>query len=351
MKIKAVSLVSGGLDSTLATKVVLEQGVDVIAANFVSPFCRCDRGHSSLAGPRDDKDMGHGKAGCRHEAKFVSEQLGIPLKIVNVTKDFLEVLKSPKHGYGSNINPCIDCRILMLKKARQLMDELGAKFLITGEVLGQRPMSQRRDAMHIIEREAGVKGLVLRPLSARLLEPTIAEIEGWVDRQKLLNISGRGRKPQMKLAEDYNIKDYPCPAGGCLLTDPAFSRRIRDLIDHDELTMEDIQLLNHGRYFRLTDRAKLVVGKNQHENEKLEALASPGDYLFYPAHDAAGASGLGRGDFSQGDTIRLAAGITARYFDAAKTSKNISVNVKHGDKIEIITVETFGDEETRKYLI
>jgi tRNA U34 2-thiouridine synthase MnmA/TrmU len=342
MKIKAIALVSGGLDSTLATKVVMDQGVDVVAANFVSPFCRCDKGRSH-ARPGD--------GGCRHEAKFVSEQLGIPLKIVNVTKDFLEVLKSPKHGYGSNINPCIDCRILMLKKARQMMDELGAKFLITGEVLGQRPMSQRRDAMHIIEREAGVKGLVLRPLSARLLEPTIAETEGWVDRQKLLNISGRGRKPQMKLAEDYNIKDYPCPAGGCLLTDPAFSRRIRDLIDHDELTMEDIQLLNHGRYFRLTDRAKLIVGKNQHENERLEVLASAGDYLFFPAHDAAGASGLGRGDFSHGDVVRLAAGITARYFDAAKGSGEVAVSIRRGPEVQMMTVAPLPDEETKRYLI
>jgi len=348
MKIKAISLVSGGLDSTLATKVVLEQGVDVIAANFVSPFCRCDKGRSharSADGPKE------GKGGCRHEAKFVSEQLGIPLKIVNVTKDFLEVLKSPKHGYGSHVNPCIDCRILMLKKARQLMDELGAKFLITGEVLGQRPMSQRRDAMHVIEREAGVKGLVLRPLSAQLLEPTLAETEGWVDRQKLLNICGRSRKPQMKLAEDYHIKDYPCPAGGCLLTDPAFSLRIKDLIDHDELTMEDIQLLNHGRYFRLSDKTKLVVGKNQHENEGLESLAAPGDYLFYPAHDDAGASGLGRGDFSRDDMVRLAAGITARYFDAAKTSNEVSVSIRHGNSSRIIAVKPMVDEETKKYLI
>jgi tRNA-uridine 2-sulfurtransferase len=202
MSIKAISLISGGLDSTLATKVVMDLGVDVLAANFVSPFCQCSR-----------------KDGCRHEARFVSEQLNIPLRIVNATDDFLEMLKKPKHGYGSNMNPCIDCRILMLKKSKELMDEVGASFLITGEVLGQRPMSQRRDAMRTIEKEAGVTGLVLRPLSAKLLEPTIPEEKGWVDREKLLDISGRSRKPQMKMAEDFNIKDYPCPAGGCLLTD------------------------------------------------------------------------------------------------------------------------------------
>jgi len=327
---------------------VLDQGVDVMAANFVSPFCRCDHGGSRA----HQEAGGQGESrGCRHEAKFVSEQLGIPLRIVNVTKDFLEVLKSPKHGYGSNINPCIDCRILMLKKARELMEELGAKFLITGEVLGQRPMSQRRDAMHIIEREAGVKGIVLRPLSARLLEPTIPETEGWVDREKLLSISGRGRKPQMELAQRYDIKDYPCPAGGCLLTDPAFSRRIRDLIDHDELVMEDIQLLNHGRFFRLSDKAKLVVGKNQHENEILESLSAAGDYLFYPAGDAAGASGLGRGDFSQDGLLRLAAGITARYFDAAKISQQVAVSVKHGPDVQTLTLAPLSDEATKHYLV
>lgn len=340
MKIKAISLISGGLDSTLATKVVLDQGIEVIAANFVSPFCRCDRGRSRVE-PK----------GCRHEAKFVSEELGISLKIVNVTEDFLEVLKSPKHGYGSHINPCIDCRILMFKKARVLMEETGAKFLITGEVLGQRPMSQRRDAMRQIEKEAGVSGLVLRPLSAKLLEPTIPEREGWVDREKLLNISGRSRKPQMKLAEDYNIKDYPCPAGGCLLTDPAFSRRIKDLIDHDELTLEDIQLLNHGRFFRLSDKAKLIVGKNQRENEELEASARADDHIFFPADDAAGASGLGRGDFSQLDMRNLAARITARYFDAAKQSKEVPVSVRHAGAIGTIIIEPFRDEEARRYLI
>lgn len=341
MAIKAVSLISGGLDSTLATKVVMDQGVEVIAANFVSPFCRCDRRK-----PGDD----HSK-GCRHEAVFVSQELGIPLKIVNMTREFLEVLKKPKHGYGSNINPCIDCRILMLKKARELMLELEAQFLITGEVLGQRPMSQRRDAMHIIEREAGVRGLVVRPLSAKLLEPTVPEEQGWLDRGKLLAISGRSRREQMQMAHDYNIKDYPCPAGGCLLTDPAFSKRIRDLIDHNELTMEDVQVLNHGRYFRLDEKHKLIVGKNQHENERLEALASDEDYIFFPADDSAGASGLGRGDFSQNQALDMACRVIARYFDAAKSSAQVTVACRHKGKTETVTVEPFTDEETRKYLI
>ncbi|HAJ57068.1 MAG TPA: hypothetical protein DCL35_04785 [Candidatus Omnitrophica bacterium] len=330
---KAISLVSGGLDSTLATKVILEQGVEVIAANFVSPFCRCDK-----------------KNGCRHEANFVAEELNIPLKIMNVTKDFLEVLKSPKHGYGSNMNPCIDCRILMLKKSKELMEAEGASFLITGEVLGQRPMSQRRDAMNIIEKEAGVSGLVLRPLSARLLLPTIPEEKGWVDRQKLLDISGRSRKVQMQMAHDYNIKDYPCPAGGCLLTDPHFARRIKDLVDHDELTMDDVKLLNHGRHFRISERARLIVGRNEHDNDMLRVLRKQEDAFLMPAEDEPGASALGRGDeFGKQEVMRFAARITSRYFDHKE--KTVKIVILYKGKEGVVEVEPFNEEETKKYLV
>lgn len=330
---KAISLISGGLDSTLATKVVLEQGVEVIAANFISPFCRCDR-----------------KNGCRHEANFVAEELKIPLKIMNVTRDFLEVLKAPKHGYGSNMNPCLDCRILMLKKSKELMDVEGASFLITGEVLGQRPMSQRRDAMRMIEREAGVAGLVLRPLSAKLLPATIPEEKGWVDREKLLSISGRGRKEQMQMAHDFNIKDYPCPAGGCLLTDPNFARRIKDLIEHNELTMDDVKLLNHGRHFRISERAKLIVGRNEHDNEMLRSLRKESDLFFMPPEEEPGASALGRGaDFDSPQAREKAARIVARYFDhKGPVSK---VMVLYRGKEDIMEVEPFSEEETKKYLI
>ena len=332
--IKAISLVSGGLDSTLATKVVLDLGVDVIAANFVSPFCQCNR-----------------KDGCRHEAKFVSEQLGIPLRIVNVTGDFLEMLRSPKHGYGSNMNPCIDCRILMLKKAKELMDAEGASFLITGEVLGQRPMSQRRDAMHVIENEAGVKGLVLRPLSAKLLNPTIAEEKGWVDREKLLDISGRSRKPQMQMAENFHIKDYPCPAGGCLLTDPGFSRKVKDLIDHDDLSIESINLLKHGRHFRLTPEAKLVVGKNEHDNKVLEAAAFKDDIVWMAEETAPGPTALGKGVFSDPRVFELAGRIVARYFDSARTASLVRVVAQRSGQTSLVDVAPMTDEETKKFLI
>ncbi|MEK7849533.1 MAG: hypothetical protein AAB213_01735 [Candidatus Omnitrophota bacterium] len=330
---KAISLISGGLDSTLATKVILEQGIEVIAANFVSPFCRCNH-----------------RAGCKHEAKFISGELGIPLRVMNVSKEFLEVLKSPKHGYGSHMNPCIDCRILMLKKAKELMIEVGASFLITGEVLGQRPMSQRKDAMRTIEKEAGVLGLVLRPLSAKLLEPTIPEKEGWVDRSKLLDISGRGRKPQIQMASDFHIKDYPCPAGGCLLTDPAFSKRVKDLIDHNELTLEDVSLLNHGRHFRIEETAKLIVGRDEHDNQILEDKAL--GILLMPEDEVSGATALGRGDFSKQGTIVLACRLVARYFDKKSYNQTARVVVKYNQgKSDLIEVEAFSDAQARQYLI
>lgn len=334
MKIKAISLISGGLDSTLATKVVLDQGVEVIAANFSSPFCRCNR-----------------VDGCRHEAKFVSEELGIPLKVVNISKDFLEVLKSPKHGYGSHMNPCIDCRILMLKKAKELMQELGASFLITGEVVGQRPMSQRRETLRRIEKEAGLCGLILRPLSAKILDPTIPEEKGWVDRSKLLDISGRSRRVQMEMANDFHIKDYPCPAGGCLLTDPAFSKRVKDLVVHNELTLEDVNLLKHGRHFRLTEKARLVVGRNEQGNKTLEALCRPGDLFFAPPEEVSGASALGRGDFSLKKTIILAARIVSRYFDKKTDALKTAVLLKENGNLEVLEVEPFGEEESKRYLI
>jgi len=339
--IKALSLISGGLDSTLATKIIMEQGVGVVAVNFVSPFSRCDRRPASVSGS---------SRGCRHEVQYVSEQLNIPLKVVNVTTDFLEMLKSPKHGYGSNMNPCIDCRILMLKKARELMEPLGASFIITGEVLGQRPMSQHGQAMRMVEKEAGVEGILLRPLCAKLLEPTLPEKNGWVDREKLLDISGRGRKMQIQLAEAYSIKDYPCPAGGCVLTDPSFSRRVRDLIDHKMLTLEEAKLLNHGRHFRLTANAKLVVGRDERDNQMIEGCLREGDYLFQPVEQAAGPSALGRGaDFEKEETQLLAARLTARYFDQKEGA--VTVLVTHAGQTRELSVVPFAPAAIQPYLL
>ncbi|OHB94030.1 MAG: hypothetical protein A2Z58_02365, partial [Planctomycetes bacterium RIFCSPHIGHO2_12_42_15] len=231
---KALALLSGGLDSTLAIRVIQQQGIEVIALNFVTVFCRC---------------TSHGS--CKLEAVKVSEKFGIPIKVINTTERFLELVKKPKFGYGKNMNPCIDCRINIFRIAGEYMREIGADFIITGEVLGQRPMSQRKEAMKIIDKEANLTGLVLRPLCAKHMEPTIPEKLGIVDREQLLQIRGRSRKNQIQLADVFQIKDYPCSAGGCLLTDPEFAHRMRDLVNTCDANVNDVNLLKVGRHFRL----------------------------------------------------------------------------------------------------
>ncbi|MDI7261214.1 MAG: hypothetical protein QME90_15020 [Thermodesulfobacteriota bacterium] len=304
---KAIAMLSGGLDSTLAAKMVLEQGIELEALNFLTVFCTCtNRGETCLASQK------------------AVESLGIPLRVFNVSEEYLDLVKHPRHGYGRNMNPCIDCRIFMLKKAKAYMEESGALFIVTGEVLGQRPMSQRRDAMRLIEKEAGLEGLILRPLSAQFLPVTLPEREGWIDREKLLNIQGRSRKPLMKLAEQFNIRDYPCPAGGCLLTDPGFARRIKDLMDHHyDFSLNDVHLLKFGRHFRLSPAVKLVVGRDEEENQKIETFSREGDVLLktvcYP-----GPLSLLRGGVNSPELDKAAA-ITVRYSKA-----------KELDKVEVI---------------
>lgn len=262
--IKAIALLSGGLDSTLAIKVMLEQGIEVEALNFITVFCRCTtKGSSCLS------------------SQNAAQKLGIGLDVFNISEEFLEVVKQPKHGYGKNVNPCLDCRILMFTKGREHMNQNGASFIVTGEVLGERPMSQRREAMQIIERESGLQGLILRPLSAKLLPLTVAEKKGWVNRESLLAITGRSRKPQIKLASDYGINDYPCPAGGCLLTDPGFALRMKDLMGNmPDFSLNDVHLLKLGRHFRLNHLAKAVVGRNEGENDKILSLSKEGDAIL-----------------------------------------------------------------------
>jgi len=296
---KAIALISGGLDSTLAARLMKEEGIGLIALNFKTPFCLCDRKSSS---------------GCFSHSRQVAYTLGVEFKSINVTEEFLQIIENPKHGRGSNMNPCIDCRILKFRKAKEFMQESGARFIITGEVLGQRPMSQHRNALSLIDKESGLEGLVLRPLSAKLLPETTPEKEGWVSRERLLNFSGRTRKPQIALAKALDIKDYPCPAGGCLLTDPAFSRRLRDLIEHKELNISNVELLKLGRHFRLNPSAKLIVGRDEKENERLLNAAKGSDHLFFPDESLAGPTALGRGGLSD-DLIKRCAGIVSYYCD------------------------------------
>jgi len=265
--IKAIALLSGGLDSTLAVKIVSGLGIDVEALNFYTGFCIVEQ-RRRVGGKRAE-----GKP-IRNEALRAGADLGVKVELIDISKEYLRMVTKPKHGYGSAINPCIDCRIFMLKKAKEYMEEVGARFIITGEVLGQRPMSQHRDAMNLIEKESGLKRLILRPLSAQLLPQTLPEENGWVDREKLFDIKGRSRKPQMELARIFGITDYPQPAGGCcFLTDKNYARRFKDLITHRKdksISHEDIILLGVGRHFRLSDNVKVIVGRDESENIFLE---------------------------------------------------------------------------------
>jgi len=281
--VRAVILLSGGLDSTLAAKMMLDQGIELFALHFTSPFCTCSRQPAGGSGGGDG-------AGCHSQAQIVAGRMGIPIRTVSKGKEYVEIVRNPRHGRGSAMNPCVDCRIFTLRKGREYMEEIGGSFLVTGEVVGQRPMSQRGDALRLIEKRSGCEGLVLRPLSARSLEPTIPEREGWVDREQLLDIAGRSRKEQIRLADRWNISDYPCPAGGCLLTDKTFSIKVKDLFDHcPSPDMADLHLLKVGRHFRMPDGEKVVVGRDEAENRKLEALGK-GKLRVYIAEGFSGPS-------------------------------------------------------------
>ena len=330
---KAIVLLSGGLDSILATRLMLEQGIETSCVNFYIEFAVC--------GGRDNEGA----------AAKAARALGVKLETIDITDEYLEMFKNPQHGYGANINPCIDCKIFMLKKAKEMMADRGASFLVTGEVLGERPMSQRKDALNLIEKQAGVRGILLRPLTAKLLAPTLPEKEGIVDREKLLDISGRSRKPQMALAEKFGIKEYPNPAGGCLLTDPGFANRVKDLIKYNELDVENLNLLKTGRHFRLNEEAKLIVGRDEEENNALETLVRPGDVVFQ-VKDRQGPLSILRGKYND-SLIKQAASIVA-YHTKFRGEDSLEIDywqASNTDGAATISVKPAGAGEVEKLRI
>jgi tRNA-uridine 2-sulfurtransferase len=254
---KAISLFSGGLDSIIAVKVIQDQGVSVQGVTFETPFFSA------------------------RKARETARHIQLPLLVADITDRHLAMLKAPRYGYGKNMNPCIDCHTIMLRIAGEIMEEKGADFLFTGEVLGQRPMSQTRQSLQIVAKNSGYADFIVRPLSALLLAETRPEAAGKVNRQHLLAIQGRGRKVQMAMAKSYGVQYYPPPAGGCLLTDPIFSRRLKDLFDHDPgYETRDIELLKHGRHFRSGASSKIIVGRNQADNKALQELTGKGDTVL-----------------------------------------------------------------------
>lgn len=318
-KKKVVALLSGGLDSQLAVKMMQSQGFEVSAVAIKTPFCDFDCGR-----------------GCGFEIRERADSLGVNLKTVYLGDEYIEMLKHPKYGFGAGMNPCIDCRSMMFKAAKKHMEEIGAEFIISGEVLGQRPMSQHGPALKTIEKESDLEGYIVRPLSAALLPKTIPEEAGLIKRENLGMIKGRSRRTQLQLAKEFGIENPPNAGGGCLLTDPAFGKRAKDLFSHtDNPTINDIDLLKIGRHFRLDEKTKLIVGRNKDENEILKALALANDLIFY-AKDYMGPIALVRGENTQ-TFVHLCAAITLRYSDAPKESDSVVVIEKNNgtEKAEV----------------
>ncbi len=316
-KKKVVALLSGGLDSQLAVKMMQKQGFDVSAVAIRTPFCDFDCGK-----------------GCGFDIVNRANALNVDLKTVYLGEEYIEMLKHPKHGRGAGFNPCIDCRAMMFEAAKKHMEEIGAEFIISGEVLGQRPMSQHGPALKIIEKDSNLEGKIVRPLSAALLPKTDPERDGLIKRKDLGMIRGRSRKIQLQMAKEFGIINPPNAGGGCLLTDPMFGLKTKDLFDHtDTPTQNDIDLLKVGRHFRLDEKTKLIVGRNKEENSSISLLALPDDIIL-ETKDYVGPTSLLRGKTA--DMYKeFAASITLRYSDAPKESTQIVVSQKNNERHEI----------------
>ena len=332
-KTKAVALYSGGLDSTLAILVMQKQGVEVTAITFMNHF-GCDISD---------------KSSCSRDPFAASIKFGFKVKLSHLSDKFLEIVKNPKYGHGKNMNPCLDCRVLMLKEAKVFMEMINADFLITGEVVGQRPMSQRKDCFPMIDKAADVKGLVVRPLCGKILVLTIAEEQGLIKRELMYDFNGRNRKPQMALAEELGLTEYPSPAGGCLLTDPNYSYKLKDLLEHNkDPEYKDINFLRVGRQFRFSDECKIFVGRHMDENEAIKALADPDDCMMRV--DGCGSPTVVLLGNVTDEAVELAASMCARYSDAKKQPE-VKVTVSKGDETYYLTVKPADDAVLDEYRI
>jgi len=319
-QIKAVSLISGGLDSLLSTKVIMEQGIHVEGINFFTGFCV--EGHTHAIRKKDKAKP------KRNNALWVAEQLGIKLHIIDVIEEYKDVLLNPKHGYGQNMNPCLDCKGFMVKKALQWIEENDFDFIITGEVIGQRPMSQRKATMPVIARESGAGDRLVRPLCAQHLPATLPEREGWLDREKLLDFSGRTRKPQFALAEKFGFEDYATPAGGCcFLTDKSYSQKLVDLWQHRgnrEYELDDIMLLKVGRHIRPNEKFKIIVSREEGENKFMDGYKKQFTHLYISSHPSPLALIEGEIDTEE---LKLAGEIVARY-SQGRDAEEVEVTAK-----------------------
>ena len=325
-KVRALGLCSGGLDSTLAGLVLQQQGVDVEWITFETPFFSSKK------------------------ARKASERTGIPLTVKNIFDAYLPMLKNPSFGYGKCMNPCPDCHALMFRIAGEIMTEKGIDFLFSGEVVGQRPMSQTKPSLRYVEKHSGYDGYILRPLSAKNLPETIPEKEGWVDRELLYDFSGRSRKPQIQLAKEFGLTEYPAPAGGCLLTDKGYSKRLRDLFEHQETTTEaELHLLKYGRHFRISEETKFIAGRTKNDNEKIIKYHDPSKDTLIKVQRIPGPVLLipyGADEAS----VHLASSICIGYSKAdTETVQEVKVVTAEGEKT--IKVKGVSPGEVKKYMI
>ncbi len=342
--IKAVGLLSGGLDSTLAARALLEQGIEVVGIHYSTGFCMNDHRRAMARPDEDPRRM-------RNEGLRAGADLGIPIEVLDAGEAYLKMVLNPKHGYGRRANPCIDCRIFMIHGAAEYMRSHGGHFVFTGEVLGQRPMSQHMQSLRLIEKECGIPGYLLRPLSARHLPPTIPEERGWVDRDKLLGISGRSRKDQMALSERWGLSDYPQPSGGCcFLADENFAKRFHDKKRHtppEAIRREELILLKLGRHFRLSPAVKIIVARDESENNFLARFETLG--WRFEALDCGSPVTLVEGEPDE-DLKRLIASITARYSDR-RGEPLVEVSARRAGREERLFVPPVADSVLETYRI